>query len=144
MTVTYSTCLANCRSQLICWLTYGRTDLRIVIFCQQQRISTLVYQVAERGMMTRTCLLVMLHLMMRTMNRWPDQAQGLLLRHNRWPPLKNNRHKARIGNQPKRKKQVSEMAFLWSGGERGWRAAADKEFCVHLYRRKRGAVNYRW
>ena len=29
------------------------------------------------------------------------------------------------------------------GGGGGERAAADKEFFVHLYRRKRGAVNYR-
>ena len=52
-----------------------------------------------------------------------------------------------IGNRPKRKKQVGEMAFLWGrrgrGGGGGERAAEDKEFFVHLYRRKRGAVNYR-
>ena len=82
--------------------------------------------------------------MMRTMNRLPDQAQGLLLHHNHWPPLKNSRHKARIGNRPKRKKQVGEMDFLWAdGGGVGGRVVTDKEFFVHLYRRKRGAVNYR-
>lgn len=117
--------LGNRLSQLVCWLTYGRTDLQIVISCQQQRISTLAYQVAGRGMMTRTCPLVMHRLMMRTMNRWPDQAQGLLLRHNRGPPLWNSRHKARIGNRPKRKNQVGEVAFLF-------RSVAVEGFFVHL------------
>ena len=91
--------LADCLTCVIGWFDDEFTCDN-AISDQQQVISTSVWRrVAERGMMTKICPSVSLHLMTRMTNHWPGPALDLPPRHSRWHPPKNHRDKTRTENQ---------------------------------------------